>query len=592
LSRAEHEWRIREALERWLPQPAPVEEPLPRRQPLTLSRAVQIAVVFAFGMVLLDPYFQAPGAVTGVNVAAPRVTSSSITCTIKTADASRTAVAAAVAAANSGDTICVAAGSDTWSSSITVTNSNKALTIAGSASWAGTGTTSITCSARCFYWSSNTTNDVAIRITGFTLSSSDSTFYVDSDGGGFGPQGWRIDHIIRTNSSGGIINFFDGFGGPSLNSGLEGLIDNNTIYNGRIVFYGEAGTPYGTGGHYRWIEPTNFGAQNFVYVEDNLFDNSSVNPNVVNGTNTVDGNNGAKYIYRFNDFNNGRVEAHGVQGTHRATRAHIFMYNSFIAPSNTDCILRYFFLRGGESMVFGNRTDGDDGGGSSGCPGTEISIDVARSNQQDTDPTFASQIVGVGGGCDGDAWVDENQSGQEGWACLDQAGAGVDSTMHVMTGSQGSTWAWSTTARNTYVTQARSPWYLWDNIRTDTNNDIDWDHNCVGFAASCTRQETKLIVRNRDIYTSAGNTAQVSSSSPFNGTTGTGYGTLANRPSTCTSGVGYWATDQGTWNHSTTNARGVPRNGADGQLFKCTATNTWTLHFEPYTYPHPLRGGV
>jgi hypothetical protein len=51
-------------------------------------------------------------------------------------------------------------------------------------------------------------------------------------------------------------------------------------------------------------------------------------------------------------------------------------------------------------------------------------------------------------------------------------------------------------------------------------------------------------------------------------------GTYANMPATCTHTDGYihrgyWATDQNT-------------------LYTCTATNTWTAYYTPYTYPHPL----
>jgi hypothetical protein len=95
---------------------------------------------------------------------------------------------------------------------------------------------------------------------------------------------------------------------------------------------------------------------------------------------------------------------------------------------------------------------------------------------------------------------------------------------------------------------------------------------------------TAMIIANRDYYTDDSNGtphAQTSPTSPFNGTSGVGLGTLSNRPTTCTKGVGYWATDQGSWNTS--------GNGfGQGQLFVCTATNTWTLHYTPYTYPHPL----
>jgi hypothetical protein len=71
-------------------------------------------------------------------------------------------------------------------------------------------------------------------------------------------------------------------------------------------------------------------------------------------------------------------------------------------------------------------------------------------------------------------------------------------------------------------------------------------------------------------------------SSSFNGSSGTGAGTLANRPSTCTPYVAYWVTDQGgNWN--TTN-----EDANDGTLYICTAENTWTQSYTPYMYPHPL----
>ena len=44
------------------------------------------------------------------------------------------------------------------------------------------------------------------------------------------------------------------------------------------------------------------------------------------------------------------------------------------------------------------------------------------------------------------------------------------------------------------------------------------------------------------------------------------------RPQTCTPLTAYWATDQNT-------------------LYQCSATKTWTVHYKPYTYPHPLTLG-
>jgi len=90
-------------------------------------------------------------------------------------------------------------------------------------------------------------------------------------------------------------------------------------------------------------------------------------------------------------------------------------------------------------------------------------------------------------------------------------------------------------------------------------------------------------IPNRDFYAEISGAAQTSPTSPFNGAAGTGFGTLANRPTTCTNGVAYWATDQGSWNTS--------GSGGQGQLFVCSAPNTWSLHYTPYTYPHPLVAG-
>ena len=114
----------------------------------------------------------------------------------------------------------------------------------------------------------------------------------------------------------------------------------------------------------------------------------------------------------------------------------------------------------------------------------------------------------------------------------------------------------------------------------------EWDNTLIGgsIGANFTQNYSGGLLANRDYYTdnSLGSPhVQISSTSPFNGSSGVGFGTLANRPTTCTTGVGYFATDQGSWN--------ISGNGfGQGELFKCTSTNTWTLGYTPYTYPHPL----
>lgn len=73
-----------------------------------------------------------------------------------------------------------------------------------------------------------------------------------------------------------------------------------------------------------------------------------------------------------------------------------------------------------------------------------------------------------------------------------------------------------------------------------------------------------------------------------NGSAGVGCGTTL--PGTCTSGKsGFWKTNQSCTN-LTDYVGASPTTPISGTLYKCTATNTWTEYYTPYTYPHPLRG--
>jgi hypothetical protein len=120
------------------------------------------------------------------------------------------------------------------------------------------------------------------------------------------------------------------------------------------------------------------------------------------------------------------------------------------------------------------------------------------------------------------------------------------------------------------------PMYSWNNTWSDTGAKIDLTLEDYG------GYHANHFVADRDYYNALGG-AQTSATTPFNGSTGMGFGTLAHRPATCSTGltdtpdlgkggVGYFATDV----------------GAGGTLYQCSATNTWSAWYTPYAYPHPL----
>jgi hypothetical protein len=167
---------------------------------------------------------------------------------------------------------------------------------------------------------------------------------------------------------------------------------------------------------------------------------------------------------------------------------------------------------------------------------------------------------------------DENTNSTTGYACLDQPGRGIGDLLsgafpNTVNVTRGNCTYDQTCA---YPRQALEPIYIWNNPFTPM----------AGMGGSNVGGQTTDVVENRDWY--ADWNANCSQNGPAC-TSGVGRGTLAQRPVRCTAGTAWWASDQGgNWHKANSSLN-------DGQLFKCTATDTWTPFYTPYTYPHPLR---
>lgn len=498
------------------------------------------------------------------------------------ASASYADVAAAVTASANGDTVTIPAGAATWASTLTY---SKAITLQGN----GIGSTIITHAVTAIQVTGTEGAQWIIKGIEFTSDDAESIYSIGNC------HNFRITACEFNNTGTVQGQELVWIGSNSDSDQQYGVIDNCTFDNGRILVMAGQGDR-------SWKEPSALGGAEAVYVEDCTFTETNGLTN-----SAIDSSQGGRYVFRHNTVSDIYLLAHSLQNGNsswfaRGTKKWE-IYENTIGTSyvgyphsiaitvlaGTGVIFNNTVTSGGAADPWnvvvrlnnvrsyeagsgnlgmadgGNILDGNtaydatatgahnglDNAATLSCssktwtPDAYIGMYVYNltdgSKGAITDNDGATVTATLAGGTDNNWDIGDTFKITNGYPALDQIGRGIDASL---------TPQLTPAYDSSYQPQTSEPCYFWGNTREGSNDPVE-----VYSGA------TKHIVSNRDYY---------DYTVSFDGTSGVGRGTLAARPATCTTGVGYWATDTEI-------------------LYVATAANVWETYYKPYTYPHPLR---
>jgi hypothetical protein len=559
-------------------------------------------------------------------------------------------VETAVSAAAVGDTVTIPAGTCTWSSELSI---SSGITLTGSGT-PNTGPSTFGSGALNTVIIDNAgSSNALIGVTGIPYGQTFTLALLDVEPESSGTGLVSPIQVAGTCTSNGcpnirIDNIGFGLTTPWTEAGngspadwmirtdnVFGVIDHNTIpANSNVELLNSNLSAYlGVGGYgdNSWAQPDTFGTASALYMENNVLF-------VTQAANDCDNNpagggvGGCRIVARYNHITGDAgffsvLYVHGLDtdGRPQGGRQMEAYGNTVNCITSSGCDYGMASFRSGTGFVFGNTLSSTGGGFYDNIAGIYVYRSVftatswgacGGSNPYDTNggTVYYSGTTSTSGTTLTDSsksWTTNQlvpngapysvyDTTQGWWAeiasntattltiqtsipeqtnnfnsgdsyqilqakvCTDQAGRGPGTYV-----------SGSTPSPAAALTQALDPIYEWDDSASPLYH---------GNMSS----DTGRTIANRDWYTDGSNgspQAQTSPTSPFNGTSGVGFGTLTNRPTTCTPNVGYFATDQGSWNTS--------GNGfGNGVLYQCSATNSWTVHYTPYSYPHPLTQGT
>jgi hypothetical protein len=552
-----------------------------------------------------------------------------------------------------GDTINIPSGSCTWTSGISVP-AGIGVSIIGAGSGSTTIVDSYTGSSSLFYFQPRYGASLS-RISSLTLSPQPG-LSSNSLGAPLAFQGTctasgcpniRVDHLVFP-ASPSWASLTQPSSTMVVTDNVFGVLDHNSLYLNSsggeyyefVNFNNSAWQGVGQYGDNSWASTDSFGTSQALYIENNNFQLTG-NGNLFPITEAEGGfgftnEGGGRVVCRFNTAVGLRSMCvnHGTEsnGRPRGARQMEFYKNSMSCPSSSypgcwnNGMLTGAGVRSGSLLAIGNSFTGR--GINSFASAVEYRVQQNISTPwgacdgagqwDNNDGTIYASGTFTNISTNGNNWTITDTS--KSWSANQWVSNGSPYSVHDITTGEGSeiTASGANTLSGSFWTtgnfalgdryQIRRAVACIDqssriggsllsgNPPTPTNNSTGWANQTLdpvyeaadtasgppSFGAFTTN--TARIIANRDFYAEVSQSAQSLPTSPFNGTVGTGYGTLANRPTTCTPRVGYWATDQGSWNQS--------GSGGQGQLYVCSATNTWTLYYTPFSYPHPVTVGT
>lgn len=538
-----------------------------------------------------------------------------VLCDVVASSGNDSSVQAAIATATDGQTLCIPAGTWTWTLPVSNCYSGgtpsfsagctaKALNIVGAGSYptvgaATSGGTTIVDNV------SNSTQVVSlmlreassdnVTLSNITVNTSE-TFSKS-----FGFLGWEPGPVDPGVAGAKVIvmhhmTFNDGQSTTQLwrASTGRGVVYRNKFLrvvdsasgppNGQAVFRCGMSGAFAASA---WETPSTMGSADTngdlaMYFEKNIATNYA----------QTSADAACRVVYRFNDtLENFTLSGHGKDSQVYSARQLEGYHNTFTCTGDgtNSFISGFVALRGAVQHIFGNTMDAITGTCTRGNP-ESAAVSVAVYMLRDKCGTSCFLQGGVAG-----SYPAPEQFGwgfsSGGTAVVRQGYTGF-TPPNIDPLCPGGSIITDTNSHNgvSYLQDLMGSYY-WDNYEPGGVTKIyDGTANTGGiFVGDFSGTDTcgfgltssTFIQENREWFKPA--TAGACDAGGGSCTSGIGRGTRAQRPTLCTTGVAWWATDQGGhWDTTSGNSN-------DGTLDKCTATNTWTNdYYTPKVYPHPL----